>query len=146
MPEAEASPTTHRSPSGIELMSPEDCRTLLADTTNVGRVAFRSSNGQELLPVNFIFKRDRVYFMTSPKGVLAELADGRDDVAFEIDYPDRLMQHGWSVLVRGTTKKVSATYVDLWDKKPRPWAAGVRDILIELTPEEITGRRIRNAP
>lgn len=144
MTEAEPSPTTLRSPSGIEVMSPEDCRTFLAETTTVGRVAFRSSNGQQLLPVNFIFKRDRVYFMTSPHSVLAELAEGRDDVAFEIDYPDRMTQHGWSVLVKGSTKRVSAAYVDLWAKKPRPWAAGIRDILIELTPEEITGRRIRN--
>jgi len=144
MLEADPRETTPRSPSGIEVMSSEDCLTFLAETTTVGRVAFRSSNGQEILPVNFIFKRDRVYFMTSPDSVLAELAEGRDDVAFEIDYPDRLMQHGWSVLVKGTTKKVSSSYVDLWAKKPQPWAAGVRDLLIELTPDQITGRRIRN--
>jgi len=125
-------------------MSEEDCKTFLAGTTTVGRVAFRSSSGQQLLPVNFVFRRDRVYFMTSPDSVLAELADGCDDVAFEVDYPDRLMQHGWSVLAKGTTKAVSPAEVDLSPRAPRPWAAGVRDLLIELAPDQITGRRIRN--
>jgi uncharacterized protein len=144
MPEAAPRPVTPRSPSGVEIMSPEDCVRFLVGTTTVGRLAFRSSRGQQLLPVNFVFRSERVYFTTSPDSILAELAEGCDDVAFEIDYPDRLMQHGWSVLVKGTTKKVSPTDVDLSPKAPRPWAPGVRDILIELTPDEITGRRIRN--
>lgn len=143
---AEGAPraTTSRSPSGIECMSHEDCVTFLGGTTTVGRLGFRSSHGQQLLPVNFVFEHGRVYFSTSPDSVLAELADGREDVAFEIDYPDRLMQHGWSVLVKGKTKGVSRADVDLSPRGPRPWASGVRDILIEMTPDQITGRRIRN--
>lgn len=88
-----------RSASGIECMSQEDCVTFLTSTTTVGRLAFQSARGQQLLPVNFVFRQGRVYFKTSPNGVLAELAAGCPDVAFEIDYPDRMMQHGWSVLV-----------------------------------------------
>ena len=136
--------TTPRSPSGVEIMSPEDCVEFLGGTTTVGRVAFRSSRGQQLLPVNFVFRHERVYFTTSPDSVLAQLADGSDDVAFEIDYLDRLTQHGWSVLVKGTTTNVSFSDVDLSPKAPRPWVPGDRDILIELTPDQITGRRIRN--
>jgi hypothetical protein len=135
---------TPRSASGVEMMSPEDCVTFLSDTTTVGRLAFQSATGQQLLPVNFVFRQGRVYFTTSPDSVLAELAEGCDDVAFEIDYPDRLMQHGWSVLVKGATRKVSADDVDLSPREPRPWVPGVRDLLVELTPEQITGRRIRN--
>ena len=137
-------PATPRSASGVEVMSHEDCVTFLGDTTTLGRLAFRSSRGQQLLPVNFVFRSERVYFTTSPDSVLAELAEGCDDVAFEIDYPDRLMQHGWSVLVKGTTRRVSPEDVDLSPKAPRPWAPGARNVLIELTPDEITGRRIRN--
>jgi nitroimidazol reductase NimA-like FMN-containing flavoprotein (pyridoxamine 5'-phosphate oxidase superfamily) len=125
-------------------MSAEDCVRFLGGTTTVGRLGFQSSRGQQLLPVNFVFRHDRVYFTTSPDSVLAELADGCDDVAFEIDYPDRLMQHGWSVLVKGRTRRVSQDDVDLSPRAPRPWAPGARDILVELTPEQITGRRIRN--
>lgn len=130
--------------SGIEVMSHEECLTFLAETTTVGRLAWRSSRGQQLLPVNFAFRNGRVYFVTSPNGILAELAEGCDDVAFEIDYPDRLMQHGWSVLVKGTTTTVSAADVDLSPRAPRSWSPAGRDLLIELTPDKITGRRIRN--
>jgi nitroimidazol reductase NimA-like FMN-containing flavoprotein (pyridoxamine 5'-phosphate oxidase superfamily) len=125
-------------------MSAEDCVRFLGGTTTIGRLGFHSTRGQQLLPVNFVFRHGRVYFTTSQDSVLAELAEGCDDVAFEIDYPDRLMQHGWSVLVKGSTTRVSPDDVDLSPKGPRPWAPGGRDILVELTPEEITGRRIRN--
>ena len=136
--------TAGRSASGVELMSQQDCVTFLTGTTTVGRVAFQSSSGQQLLPVNFVFRQGCVYFLTSPKSTLAELAAGCRDVAFEIDYPDRMTQHGWSVLVKGTTREVESADVDLSPREPRPWAPGTRRVLIELTPEHISGRRIRN--
>jgi nitroimidazol reductase NimA-like FMN-containing flavoprotein (pyridoxamine 5'-phosphate oxidase superfamily) len=133
-------------------MSPQDCVTFLAGTTTVGRLAFQSSTGQQLLPVNFVFRRGCVYVKTSSEGTLSELAAGCSDVAFEIDSPDRLTQHGWSVLVKGTTREVAIGDVDLspdetqpWaPQAPRPWAPGTREVLIELKPKQITGRRIRN--
>lgn len=129
----------------IETMSPEDCVTLLGETTTVGRVAFASSVGQQLLPVNFVFRNGRLYFATSADSVLAELAKGCSDVAFEIDYPDRMTQHGWSVVVRGETHAAEAKVAEGASfRAPRPWAPGARDILIEMVPGQITGRRIRN--
>lgn len=138
--------------SGIECMAPEDCAALLAGTTTVGRVAFQSSTGQQLLPVNFVFRHGRVYFATSSESPLAELATGHRDVAFEIDYPDQLAQWGWSVLVKGSTREVAAADTDLTSEtpspqgplQPHPWAPGTREILIQLTPDQITGRRIRH--
>lgn len=146
--------SVQRSASGVEHMSAEDCVTLLGGTTTVGRLAFQSATGQQLLPVNFVFRQGRVYFKTSPDSTLFELAAGCSDVAFEIDYPARMTQHGWSILVKGKSRQVSASDVDLspdaafpWAPPgPRPWAPGDREILIELTPEQITGRRIRNGP
>ena len=139
-------PASPRSASGIECMPHDDCVTFLSSTSTVGRLAFQSAKGQQLLPVNFVFRHGQVYFKTSPESVLAELAAGCPDVAFEIDYPSRLTQHGWSVLVVGKTREVDAADVDLSPREPRPWVAGVREILIELTPTRITGRRIRNVP
>jgi nitroimidazol reductase NimA-like FMN-containing flavoprotein (pyridoxamine 5'-phosphate oxidase superfamily) len=131
------------SASGIEKMSREDCMTLLTGTT-IGRLAFQSTRGQQLLPVNYVFRQGCIYFLTSPDSPLAELAVGSPDVAFEIDYPDRMTQHGWSVLVTGKAHEVAPADVDLAPRPPRPWARGERRVLIELTPNEITGRRIRN--
>src|ERR1044072_8704888 len=103
MTDAARAPAPQGSSSGVEIMSQDDCLTFLTGTTTVGRLAFQSAKGQQLLPVNFVFRQGRVYVKTSPESFLAELAAGCPDVAFEIDYPDRLTQHGWSVLVKGKT-------------------------------------------
>jgi nitroimidazol reductase NimA-like FMN-containing flavoprotein (pyridoxamine 5'-phosphate oxidase superfamily) len=128
----------------MEPMSREECESFLAGVTTVGRLAFSSAGGQQLLPVNFVFRHGRVYFKTAKDSVLAELAEGSPDVAFEIDHPGQMTQHGWSVLVKGRTQQVSADDVDLEPRGPHPWAPGEREILIELTPDEITGRRLQN--
>lgn len=139
------SPLAVRTPAQLETISLADCETLLTETTTLGRVAFTSSTGQQLVPVNYVFRNGRVYFRTTQHSVLAELAAGCSDVAFEIDYPDLMTQHGWSVLVKGSTAQVAADDVDLSPRGPRPWAPGTRDVLIELTPRQITGKRIRRA-
>ena len=128
----------------MEPMSREECESFLAGVTTVGRLAFASASGQQLLPVNFVFRRGCVYFKTAADSVLAELADGTADVAFEIDHPGQMTQHGWSVLVKGRTRQVSPDDVDLEPREPHPWAPGDREILIELTPAEITGRKLQN--
>jgi nitroimidazol reductase NimA-like FMN-containing flavoprotein (pyridoxamine 5'-phosphate oxidase superfamily) len=129
----------------IEEMSPEDCAAFLAKTTTVGRIAFLSSVGQQLMPVNFAFRNGCLYFATSAESVLAELATGCRDVVFEIDYPDRMTQHGWSVVARGETHAAdTASAESAGGRLPHPWAPGKRDVLIEMVPREITGRRIRS--
>jgi nitroimidazol reductase NimA-like FMN-containing flavoprotein (pyridoxamine 5'-phosphate oxidase superfamily) len=129
----------------IEEMSPEDCVTFLAKTTTVGRVAFLSSTGQQLLPVNFVFHQGNLYLATAGESILAELARGCSDVVFEIDYADRMTQHGWSVIVRGETGAAQVEFTeDSSLRLPRPWAPGTRDVLVQLTPHQITGRRIQN--
>lgn len=131
--------------NALEPMSREECESFLAGVTTVGRLAFvSSSSGQQLLPVNFVFRRGRVYVKTARDSVLAELAEGSDDVAFEIDHPGQMTQHGWSVLVKGRTVEVSADEVDLEPRGPHPWAPGEREILLELTPAVITGRKLQN--
>lgn|SRR5690349_19780602 len=130
--------------NAMEPMSREECESFLAGVTTVGRLAFASTSGQQLLPVNFVFRHGCVYFKTATDSVLAELAGGSADVAFEIDHPGQMTQHGWSVLVKGRTQEVSPDDVDLEPRGPHPWAPGDREILIELSPDEITGRRLQN--
>jgi nitroimidazol reductase NimA-like FMN-containing flavoprotein (pyridoxamine 5'-phosphate oxidase superfamily) len=140
-----AQPTHSFGAKIIEEMSPDDCVAFLAKTTTVGRIGFQSSVGQQLVPVNFVFRNGCLYFATSTESVIAELAAGCSDVVFEIDYPDRLTQHGWSVVARGETHSAdTADAESAGARLPRPWAPGTRDVLIEMVPREITGRRIRN--
>src|SRR5688572_17969304 len=64
----------------------------LMDTTTVGRLAFMADDGIVILPVNFLVHEERIYVRTEPGSTIASLADGNDDVAFEIDYHDDLNQ------------------------------------------------------
>jgi nitroimidazol reductase NimA-like FMN-containing flavoprotein (pyridoxamine 5'-phosphate oxidase superfamily) len=135
--------STLRSPSGIEILSARDCETFLANTTTVGRLAFRSSRGLQLLPVNYVYRNGCVYFKTSPKSLLAELSDGCSEVVFETDRADEHTHLGWSVVLRGKARAVDPGEVDLSPRGPNPWAAGPREILIEIAPDHVTGRTIR---
>ncbi len=132
---------------GFQHLAQQECLELLA-TTTVGRIAFLSSAGIQLLPVNFVVHDALVYFRTSPDGIIAELGRGADDVAFEVDYHDDMFQFGWSVVIKGVTAAVDADddlAETLSRRRPSPWAAGSRPQLIRLSPTAISGRRVRAA-
>jgi len=117
----------------------------LLDTTTVGRLAFTSDDGVVILPVNFLVHEERIYVRTEPGSTIAALADGNDDVAFEIDYHDDLNQSGWNVLVKG-----SATMAETLEGERAlastgrlgPWAPGNRSLIIKVTPRTLGGRRV----
>jgi len=108
-------------------MSRERCIELL-ESSNVGRVAWQSSDGQQILPVSYAYHQGTVIFRTSPFGVLSELVHAHD-AAFgpERSGPQDLVQF-WTV------GRVS------------PWAAGIRILFVRLTPRRITGRQLLHDP
>lgn len=125
-------------------LSAQECYALLG-TTTVGRVAFVGIAGQQLLPINFQYVDEVVYFQTSPESVLAEMADGLDDVAFSVDYREELEQKGWSVVISGSTSLVedeSLVQEVRSVARLRPWAPGDRSMVIALTPHHISGRKV----
>jgi nitroimidazol reductase NimA-like FMN-containing flavoprotein (pyridoxamine 5'-phosphate oxidase superfamily) len=129
----------------FEELSAQECVELLG-TTTVGRVGFASAQGQVILMVNFAFLDGSVFLRTAETGPLAELADGVHDVAFEVDHHDTLSRSGWSVLLNGSTTVVDADQVqlqlsDAGLSQPQPWAAGDRDVLVQLSPRTMSGRR-----
>jgi nitroimidazol reductase NimA-like FMN-containing flavoprotein (pyridoxamine 5'-phosphate oxidase superfamily) len=128
----------------LSAIDADDCWTLLDDTT-VGRLAFSTDDGIVILPVNFIVFDSAVYFRTNPGSTIAKLADGCDDVAFEVDHHEDLFQRGWNVLLRGSTAAVDAREAaQALDSTIRlgPWAPGERSLMIKLTPRRIDGRRV----
>ena len=133
--------------SFIRELSVDDCYTLLGETTTVGRLAFVAQpGGQQLLPVNFVVVERIVYVRTADDSIIAALAEGHDDVAFGVDHHDDVMGTGWSVTAVGSTQRVDEVPADPGHRSPRmprPWAPGDRDMLIALTPQRITGRRVR---
>ena len=127
----------------VSIAEPE-CWELL-DTTTVGRLAFTTDDGIVILPVNFLVHEERIYFRTEPESTIAALADGRDDVAFEIDYHDDLNQAGWNVLVKGhatIAETLEGERALASTSRLGPWAPGDRSLVIGLTPRTISGRRV----
>lgn len=120
-----------------------ECHDLLA-ARQVGRVAVVAPDGPHIIPVNYAVVEDDLVFRTSPFTLLA--THGRDSmVAFEVDTFDEAARSGWSVLVRGRARAVyDSREIDLirrtWEALP--WADGVRNLFLRMTPEEISGRRI----
>ncbi|MDR7086369.1 nitroimidazol reductase NimA-like FMN-containing flavoprotein (pyridoxamine 5'-phosphate oxidase superfamily) [Aeromicrobium panaciterrae] len=130
--------------SSISVLDEQECYQLLS-TTTVGRVAFISHHGQQLLPLNFAMVDGVIYFRVNEEGVLSELADGLVDVAFEVDHHGTTTRDAWNVTVRGTTSRVHesaglASTANL--ASLRPWAPGERALVVALTPELIDGRRV----
>lgn len=135
-------PDDRRSGSVVALPH-EECLALL-ETTTVGRIAFVNDEGQQLIPVNFALIDGAIYFRTLPDGFLSSLAMGHDDVAFGVDHYD-VFRNGWNVTVRGGARGVEdrATINKvLSNHKLKPWAGGVRPLVIQVSLGSIDGRRV----
>lgn len=131
-----ALPPPHRT------LSVDRCWELLAEL-HVGRIAWSGTDGLQLLPVSYAVHRGSVVFRTSPYGMLSELVQPVDAV-FEVDDLDPELRAGWSVVVTGRAQAVAEPrdLVSLWTVDGVvPWAAGIRNLFIEVTPRRVTGRQ-----
>ena len=126
-------------------IGPARCVELL-QTQTTGRVAWQTADKLELLPVSYVWYEDSVIFRTSPHGPLSELSQPTD-VGFQIDELDQQHHQGWSVVVHGQAQSVvrPADVVRLWAVSGVPWAAGMRNLLIRITPTQVTGRLVAAA-
>ena len=123
-------------------IGPTECATLLA-RGGIGRVAVRDGAEVDVFPVNYTVVDDVIVFRTATPTVLARLADGA--VTFEIDEVDPGLRTGWSVVVHGTARVLTEPELHRIEAAAHvePWAGGHRDLYIALTPDRISGRRIR---
>jgi nitroimidazol reductase NimA-like FMN-containing flavoprotein (pyridoxamine 5'-phosphate oxidase superfamily)/plasmid maintenance system antidote protein VapI len=126
----------------FETLSTEECDGLLSPG-GVGRVVLVGERGPVAIPVNFSLLDGDVVFRTAA-GSSAAAADGQE-VGFEVDRIDDAMREGWSVLVTGRARRL----VDPEEMARaralgvEPWAGGDRDVYLRLTPDQVSGRRIR---
>jgi nitroimidazol reductase NimA-like FMN-containing flavoprotein (pyridoxamine 5'-phosphate oxidase superfamily) len=131
--------------SRVEVISRDECLVLLADAC-VGRLAFSANGFPDVLPVNYVLDGDAIVFATADGSKLAACMRGR--VAFEVDSTDEGTRSGWSVVVHGEADVVTAAHnpvllTRLHSLPLNPWADGERPHLVRITPNSITGRRIR---
>ncbi len=119
----------------------------LLESHSIGRVAWHAADGPQILPVTYLYQSDRLYFRTSPHGILSELLRPTD-VAFEVDDLNHDTRTGWSVVVYGRAEAVAAPaeVVRLWTPDLAPWAPDIRNLFIQITPHRITGRRLTRDP
>lgn len=133
--------------SGLEVLGVDECRRLLAASA-VGRVAFVHDGSPSILPVNFAMDGAAIVFRT---GVGSKLAAAvlRRPVGFEVDSWNRWNHTGWSVVATGVADEVvdPDDVARLAELPVRPWTRpDLRSHWVRITVEELTGRRIRNAP
>lgn len=93
--------STPRDDGYFDSLDEAECRKLLA-SGNVGRVAWQSDLGINVMPVNYEVVDNHVVFHTSQTGPLASLLEPTQ-VGFQIDEIDVEAAVGWTLLVRGTT-------------------------------------------
>ena len=124
----------------VEVLSRDECLRLLA-TAPVGRVAVAVIGEAPLVvPVNFLFVDGRILFRTDYGTVFRSAVLSERPMSFQVDRVDVARRTGWSVLVQGRAVEAGdweATSVPL-----QPWAAGVKDHLVALSPATVTGRRL----
>ncbi len=129
-------------PTGeFRAITPARCQELL-QSQSVGRIAWQAADGPQILPVTYAWHEGTIIFRTSPYGVLSELVRPTD-VALEIDELDQDSRRGWSVVVQGRAQGVAEPdqLVRMWTVGGVvPWAAGVRNVFIQVTPRRVTGR------
>jgi transcriptional regulator with XRE-family HTH domain len=129
-------------PPVITKLLPIECRRLIAPG-GIGRIAFGTTSGPVVLPVNFAVVAGTIVIRTSEGSMIEGHAD--DQAAFEVDHLDEALCQGWSVLVRGSAHRVAHPAelhhvrrdTALW-----PWPGGDRDVYVRIIPDRITGRRI----
>ena len=128
--------------NGLEVLDPTCCRRLLASAT-IGRVGLSAGALPTVLPVSFLLIDDGIVFRTG-RGTKLEAATHGAVVAFEVDDIDPLSHTGWSVVVTGIARELSALD-DLERLRSMPvpsWGLGAADRYVCISTDLITGRRI----
>jgi len=130
----------------LDSLTPTECRQYLAGG-GIGRFLFvEPGRGPVAIPVNFQMDGDDVVFRTSSGGsVSAGLHERR--VSFDVDQLDDALGEGWSVLVTGKARVISAAdeLAHAAALHIEPWAGGDKPVYVRLTASQVTGRRIRVA-
>jgi uncharacterized protein len=130
---------------GLDSISRQECVDLLR-SRGIGRIGLTLGDYPAILPVNYAMLGEDVVFRTDP-GAKLSAAVLRTRVAFEVDQTQPFSHEGWSVLVVGRAEEVrDRLTVEAVGQLPlRPWAEGVRDQIVRIHAERITGRRLTHS-
>lgn len=127
----------------IETLTTDESLQLLS-TASVGRIAVTRDALPVILPVNYVVDGTSLVIRTTDGAILRAARAGGAVVAFEVDNLEERTMTGWSVLVTGTLREVTAVSAVLRaEQLPlAPWAGGERRHFVRITPGLVSGRRI----
>ena len=91
----------------IETLTTDELLQLLS-TASVGRIAVTRDALPVILPVNYVVDGMSLVIRTTDGAILRAAQAGGAVVAFEVDNLDERTMTGWSVLVTGTLREVTA--------------------------------------
>jgi nitroimidazol reductase NimA-like FMN-containing flavoprotein (pyridoxamine 5'-phosphate oxidase superfamily) len=118
-------------------MTTDECWQMLAEH-EFGRVAFHLGREVHLTPINYAVHGRTLLFRTAPGSKLVGV-EMNPDVVFEIDEYDE--KHARSVIVRGTARRLDEDQLYRAEEVPlRPWVDTPKYEVVEIRPDEITGR------
>jgi hypothetical protein len=132
----------HVDRNGLDILERTECLRLLSGSS-VGRLAVTMGALPVILPVNFVFDRDRVLIRTTT-GTKLDAATRNAVVAFEVDDFDGFSHSGWSVCVTGVAREVTdRDDLDYISRLPLAhWAPNAANHIVAMSTEIVTGRRI----
>ena len=133
----------------LEHLDEAECLRLISPG-GIGRIVYMGRYGLTVLPVNYTLYRGAIMFRTSQRSLTGEdlqtgIAHAEYKVAFEIDEIDPVAHEGWSVLIHGPAHHMTTDdeRAEVEESGVIPWAGGEKEHAIRITPDRITGRRLR---
>lgn len=126
----------------LEALSSAECFELIR-TQRIGRLVFQDTEGPAAVPVNYGLAGGHIVFRLGAQSHLRDALAG--PVAFEVDHADPETKSGWSILIRGSCQEAESVpelLRQMGDAFPHPWAEGVHNVWVSITPRKITGRRL----
>ena len=117
-----------------------DCWRLL-EGAEIARVAWRTGDEIELIPVNYGVADGALWFRTEADSSLATAVAGHPLVV-EVDQVDHETHASWSVVLRGDAEVVDVLDAPEMVVEMRVWPAGTRSVFVRVEPTSLTGRRL----
>jgi nitroimidazol reductase NimA-like FMN-containing flavoprotein (pyridoxamine 5'-phosphate oxidase superfamily) len=121
-----------------------DCLRLLL-SVRYGRLAMVDGERPLVVVLNHLVERGDIYFRTRTDARLARLTEGGrvPPAVFEVDSARPDDESGWSVMATGLLhREYGETRSAQLRSRLEPWADGVRDLILCLEVQELTGRRV----
>ena len=125
----------------IEVLKEDEALELMGDQ-QLGRLVVRIKDDFDIYPLNYVVNEGKIYFHTAEGSKLFTVSIN-DRVLFEAD--DHTEDKAWSVIVKGRARILQRTdEIQEADELPlKPWLPTLKYNYVEITPEEISGRRFQ---